>query len=93
MQQEPKVSNDDDASIFPTTLACLSEPQGREGPFISPPANCLISCCRWRAVCCAGGAEREKAQVGLSTLTSFVAKLQWLRATAASLWSFVEIPQ
>lgn len=39
----------DDGSIFQTLIPCLQVPEGKKRTFHFPPANCLISCCRWRA--------------------------------------------
>lgn len=65
---------------------------GQKKAFYLPPANCLISRCRWRAgLYCRG---RAKAQVGTGACTLLLhlsQTSQWLRASF-SLRSFVETP-
>lgn len=78
---------------FPNTVTMFTSARGWNRTFYFPPANCLISCCRWRArsAYCRG---REKAQVGTGarTLSLHLSEmLRWLQASLP-LWSFVEIP-
>ena len=78
---------------FPNTVTMFTSARGRKRTFYFPPANCLISCCRWRAARRTVGG-REKAQVGTGarTLSLHLSRtLRWLQASL-SLWSFVEIP-
>lgn len=64
----------DDGSIFQTLIPCLQVPEGENRTFHFPPANCLISCCRWRARRTVRQEERRPrlAQELAHTLTSFV---------------------
>ena len=58
-------------TTFPNTVALFTHARGQSRTFYFPPANCLISCGRWRAKHgglegerererCGGGRERER---------------------------------
>lgn len=78
---------------FPNTVTVFTSARGRNRTFYFPPANCLISCCRWRARHTVGVERRPRLAQELARTHSLHLSqtLRWLQASL-SLWSFVEIP-
>lgn len=76
---------------FPNTVTMFTTARGWNRTFYFPPANCLISCCRWRARCTVGEQRRPRLAQELTHSLHLSETLLWLQASP-SLWSFVEIP-
>lgn len=76
---------------IPNMVTMFTTARGQNRTFYFPPANCLISCCRWRALCSVGEERRPTLADELACSLRLSQTLRWLRASP-SLWSFVEIP-
>lgn len=72
-------------------VAMITTARGQNRTFYFPPANCLISCCRWRAGRTVGEKNRPVWAQGRAGPRFICLKLcDGFRL--APLWSFVEIP-
>lgn len=73
------------------TVAMFTTARGQTRTFYFPPANCLISCCRWRAQRTIGEGKRPTlAQGRVCPHSVHLKPCDGFRL--APLWSFVEIP-
>lgn len=66
---------------LPNIVAMFTTAGGQNRTFYFPPANCLVSCCRWRARRTVGEENRPVLALGRASSLHLSEPLRWLQAS------------